>query len=141
MVFTRPLAIAMCSKFTAVCGARAAWVVVKSRIADWSHSAGHPMCECGAGLRPDIVWFGEALPEDTWQAAAIAAFECDLFLVVGTSAVVHPAASLVPIAKRGQPSANVIEINLAKTEASALADVGLYGPSGVVLPKLVEMLG
>jgi NAD-dependent deacetylase len=100
-----------------------------------------PMCECGAGLRPDIVWFGEALPEDTWQAAAIAAFECDLFLVVGTSAVVHPAASLVPIAKRGQPSANVIEINLAKTEASALADVGLYGPSGVILPKLVEMLG
>ena len=63
-------------------------------------------------------------------------------LVVGTSAVVHPAASLVPIAKRhSSPSAKVIEVNLTRTEASALADVGLYGPSGVVLPKLVEKLG
>ena len=76
-----------------------------------------------------------------WEAAATAAYECDVFLVVGTSAVVHPAASLVPIAKRGKPPAKVIEVNLAKTEASDLADVGLYGPSGVVLPKLVEMLG
>ena len=56
-------------------------------------------------LRPDIVWFGEALPEDVWEAAAIAALtSATCFLVVGTSAVVHPAASLVPIAKRGQPS-------------------------------------
>lgn len=100
-----------------------------------------PLCECGAKLRPDIVWFGEALPSDVWEAAALAAFECDLFFVVGTSAVVHPAASLVPIAKRGRPAAKVIEINLTPTEASDFADVGLYGPSGVVLPKLVERLG
>lgn len=100
-----------------------------------------PLCECGGRLRPDIVWFGEALPPDVWEAAATAAYECDLFLVVGTSAVVHPAASLVPIAKRGAHSAKVIEINLAPTEASTLADIGLYGPSGAVLPKLVERLG
>jgi NAD-dependent deacetylase len=99
-----------------------------------------PLCECGARLRPDIVWFGEALPPDVWEAAAQAAYECDVFLVVGTSAVVHPAASLVPIAKRGMPSARVIEINLTPTEASAIADVGLYGPSGVMLPRLVELL-
>jgi NAD-dependent protein deacetylase/lipoamidase len=100
-----------------------------------------PLCECGARLRPDIVWFGEMLPPDVWEAAAKAAYECDVFLVVGTSAVVHPAASLVPIAKRGTTAAKVIEINLTPTEASALADVGLYGPSGVVLPKLVKQLG
>ena len=101
-----------------------------------------PLCECGGPLRPDIVWFGEGLPEDVWQAAMIAAHDCDVMLVVGTSAVVHPAASLIPIAKRGKkPGAKVIEVNLAKTEASMFADVGLYGPSGEVLPKLVEKLG
>lgn len=102
----------------------------------------HPLCECGGRLRPDIVWFHEALPEDVWEQAMTAAHECDVFLVVGTSAVVHPAASLVPIAKRSKsPGATVIEVNLTRTEASAFADIGLYGPSGQVLPKLVERLG
>lgn len=104
--------------------------------------AAMPLCECGGSLRPDIVWFGEGLPEDIWEAAIMAAYECDVFLVVGTSAVVHPAASLIPTAKRGKsPGAKVIEINLTETEASRFADVGLYGPSGQVLPKLVEQLG
>lgn len=100
-----------------------------------------PLCECGGSLRPDIVWFGEGLPVDVWQAAMDAAHECDVLLVVGTSAVVHPAASLIPIAKRGTHQAKVIEVNLTETEASRFADVGLYGPSGVVLPRLVEKLG
>jgi NAD-dependent deacetylase len=100
-----------------------------------------PRCECGGRLRPDIVWFGEALPEDVWEAALHAAYECDVLLVVGTSAVVHPAASLVPTAKRGAGHAKVVEVNLTRTEASYLADAGLYGPSGQVLPKLVERLG
>jgi NAD-dependent deacetylase len=100
-----------------------------------------PLCECGGSLRPDIVWFGEGLPEDIWQAAMIAAHECNVMLVVGTSAVVHPAASLIPIAKRSRkPGAKVIEINLAETDASSFADIGLYGPSGKVLPLLVEKL-
>ncbi len=101
-----------------------------------------PLCECGARLRPDIVWFGEALPTDIWDSAVVAAYQCDVLLVVGTSAVVHPAASLIPISKRrrDKPPAKVIEVNLTPTEASMLADVGLYGPSGVVLPKLVERL-
>jgi NAD-dependent deacetylase len=100
-----------------------------------------PHCHCGAMLRPDIVWFHENLPVDVWEAAQIAAAECDVLLVVGTSAVVHPAASLVPLAKRSKhPGATVIEINLAPTEASHLADVGLYGPSGQILPKLVDLL-
>lgn len=101
-----------------------------------------PECpKCHGQLRPDIVWFGESLPEDVWEPAMMAAYECDVLLVVGTSAVVHPAASLIPIAKRGKtPPAKVIEVNLTQTDASRHADVGLYGPSGVVLPKLVEKL-
>ena len=97
-----------------------------------------PECECGALLRPDIVWFHEPLPWDMWEAAQAAADECDVLLVVGTSAVVHPAASLVPIAK--EKASTIIEINLTQTEASALADIGLYGPSGQLLPRLVDRL-
>jgi NAD-dependent deacetylase len=99
-----------------------------------------PECpQCRGRLRPDIVWFGEGLPDDVWSAAMTAAYECDALLVVGTSAVVYPAASLIPIAKRnGQ--ATVIEVNMQRTEASGNADIGLYGPSGVMLPKLVERL-
>lgn len=102
-----------------------------------------PECPaCGDRLRPHIVWFGEGLPEHTWGAARDAAQECDVLLVVGTSAVVHPAASMIPIAKRGKRiPAKVIEVNLTPTEASYLADVGLYGPSGEMLPKLVQRLG
>lgn len=99
-----------------------------------------PECpQCRGQLRPHIVWFGEGLDDDVWSAAMNAAHECDVFLVVGTSAVVHPAASLIPIARR--KGASVIEVNLTPTEASVYADVGLYGPSGVMLPKLVERLG
>ena len=102
-----------------------------------------PQCTlCRGQLRPDIVWFGEGLPEGVWMAARLAARECDVFLVVGTSAVVHPAASLIPLSKSAAKPvpAKVIEVNLTRTEASAYADIGLYGPSGLVLPKLVERL-
>jgi NAD-dependent deacetylase len=108
---------------------------------------GHrPKCpSCSGYLRPDIVWFHESLPVDIWEAAQHAAHECDVLLVVGTSAVVYPAANLIPIAKgdRGmKPEPGiVIEFNLTRTEASPLADFGIYGPSGVMLPKLVERLG
>jgi NAD-dependent deacetylase len=100
-----------------------------------------PHCHCGAMLRPDIVWFYENLPVGVWEDAQVAASECDVLLVVGTSAVVHPAASLIPISKRTRPpGATVVEVNMARTEASHLADVGLYGPSGQILPKLVDEL-
>lgn len=102
-----------------------------------------PECpQCRGRLRPHIVWFGEGLPQDIWSAARLAAYQCHALLVVGTSAVVHPAASLIPLAKRGEViPAKVIEVNLTPTEASAYADVGLYGPSGAVLPKLLQRLG
>jgi NAD-dependent deacetylase len=97
-----------------------------------------PHCGCGALLRPDIVWFGEYLPEDVWREAAVAAATCDCFLVVGTSAVVFPAAGLADAAR--QAGAGVIEVNLEKTPASFGSVVGLYGPSGVILPQLIQRL-
>src|ERR1039457_6777694 len=68
-----------------------------------------PRCECGALLRPGVIWFGESLPPDVWQQAERAAAAADLFLVIGTSAVVYPAAGLASIAKRA--GAKVVEIN------------------------------
>jgi NAD-dependent deacetylase len=105
-----------------------------------------PKCpSCEGFLRPDIVWFHESLPEEIWEAAQMAAHHCDVLLVVGTSAVVYPAANLIPIAKgdRGLKPVpgTIVEFNLSRTEASPLADFGLYGPSGELLPKLLERLG
>ena len=106
-----------------------------------------PECaKCGAMLRPDIVWFHEMLPDQVWREAGRAAALCDVLLVVGTSAVVHPAASLIPMAREryGSPDkprgATVIEFNLTRTEASRFADIGLYGPSGQILPQVIERL-
>jgi NAD-dependent deacetylase len=100
-----------------------------------------PRCEkCGGLLRPDIVWFRETLPESVWEAAMVAAAECQCLLVVGTSAVVYPAAGLIPTAKR-VAGATVVEVNLARTDASVAADVHLFGPSGELLPRLLERLG
>jgi NAD-dependent deacetylase len=97
-----------------------------------------PRCAaCGALLRPDIVWFGEMLPEGTWEEAMAAAYACECFLVVGTSAVVYPAAGLIDVARAG--GRPVIEVNLQGSAVSDRVDVSLLGPSGEVLPRLVEM--
>ncbi len=98
-----------------------------------------PKCEsCGGLLRPDIVWFHEMLPPEIWERSAEAASDCDVLLVVGTSAVVYPAASIIPIARNS--NAKVIEFNLKETEASSQVDIGLYGPAGVMLPRLCTLL-
>ncbi|HKA07514.1 MAG TPA: NAD-dependent deacylase [Gemmataceae bacterium] len=104
-----------------------------------------PTCELCAGLlRPDIVWFGEMLPTRIWEQAVEAAESCDVFLVVGTSAMVHPAAGLINLARRagwlGGQRTTVIEFNLTRTVASDAADIGLYGPSGQTLPRVVDVL-
>ena len=99
-----------------------------------------PACPaCGRLLRPDIVWFYEPLPEDVWMAAEGAVFECQCLLVAGTSAVVYPAAGLIDVAR--DAGARVIEVNLEPTAASGRADVSLFGPSGQVLPRLLERMG
>jgi NAD-dependent deacetylase len=99
-----------------------------------------PSCDsCGGVLRPAIVWFHEPLPDDVWDAAQNAASNADVLLVVGTSAVVYPAAKLIPITRSN--GGRVIEFNLTETEASRMADVGVYGPSGQTLPRVCDKLG
>jgi NAD-dependent deacetylase len=95
-----------------------------------------PTCNtCGDTLRPHIVWFGESLDPAVLERA-VGAFEyCDLALIVGTSGVVQPAASLAGMARRG--GAVVIEVNLDSTPISATADISLQGPSGEILPRLL----
>jgi NAD-dependent deacetylase len=94
-----------------------------------------PRCECGGMLRPGVVWFGEALPPQIWQAAEKAARSADLFLLIGTSAVVYPAAGLATMAKSA--GARVVEINIAETGLSHGIDEFLQGPSGELLPQLI----
>jgi NAD-dependent deacetylase len=94
-----------------------------------------PKCECGGTLRPAVVWFGETLPHDVWQAAENAARSAELFMVIGTSAVVYPAAGLAQIAKSS--GARVVEINIAETQLSDQIDQFLQGPSGELLPQLI----
>jgi NAD-dependent deacetylase len=95
-----------------------------------------PRCECGALMRPGVVWFGEPLPPDAWEHAQRAAREADLLLVVGTSAVVYPAAGLVPLAKAC--GARVIECNMEETPFSAELDKSFRGAAGELLPQLIE---
>ena len=94
-----------------------------------------PRCGCGGLLRPDVVWFGEPLPEQALQRAFRAAETSDVFLVVGTSAVVQPAASLPAIARRH--GAYVVEVNLEPTDLSSRADESHHGKAGEILPRLL----
>jgi NAD-dependent deacetylase len=94
-----------------------------------------PLCECGALLRPGVVWFGESLPQDVWRQAEQAARSAEVFLVVGTSAVVYPAAGLIQLAKVS--GAKLIEINLTATGVTNGADAFLQGASGELLPQLI----
>ena len=94
-----------------------------------------PHCGCGGLARPGVVWFGEPLPEGMLKEAEHAASSAEVFLVVGTSAVVYPAAGLVPYARRA--GAKVIEVNLEETPFSASVDVSLRGKAGEILPQLL----
>jgi len=98
-----------------------------------------PACpHCGAYVRPDVVWFGEMLaPGDLTRAVSVSQ-ACNVMLVVGTSGVVQPAASLPYHAR--QAGAAVIDVNPTPSEISPLADVFLQGPSGEVLPRVVTAI-
>ncbi|MGH9333445.1 MAG: NAD-dependent deacylase [Vicinamibacteria bacterium] len=97
-----------------------------------------PRCECGGLERPSVVWFGEPLPGDVLSHAFDASAAADVFLVVGTSALVHPAASLPAIAR--ERGAFVVEVNPGLTPLSASVDVRLAGPSAEILPRVVEAI-
>ena len=96
-----------------------------------------PLCKCGNILRPDVVWFGESLPQDVWQKAIIFSSQCDLMIIVGTSLVVSPANTLAIYAK--QNNAKLIEINPEKTEMSSEMDLIIRNTSARALPKFVSM--
>jgi NAD-dependent deacetylase len=103
------------------------------------HATDHeiPACpSCGDLARPAVVWFGESLdPADV--TAALGACHCDLFLTIGTSAIVYPAAGLVEEAKRR--GAFTVEVNPDETPASPLVDLSIRGPSEEVLPMLARI--
>lgn len=97
-----------------------------------------PRCpSCGAPLRPDVVWFGEPLPEEALRRAVDAASDCDVFLSIGTSGVVFPAASLLPLAAR--TGAAVAVINTRPQEGAPVPGAfSLLGPAAAMLPALLE---
>lgn len=94
-----------------------------------------PHCQCGGLARPAVVWFGEPLADGMMNEAEHAAASAQVFLVIGTSAVVLPAANLVPLARKA--GAKTIEINTEETAASGLVDCVLPGPAGELLPRLL----
>jgi NAD-dependent deacetylase len=85
-----------------------------------------------------VVWFGEAIPQGPMIEAAEAAEACDVFLSIGTSSLVYPAAGLAESALRR--GATVIEVNPGRTELSPLAHMALRGPSGILLPRMLAAL-
>lgn len=95
-----------------------------------------PCPGCGSRLRPGVVWFGESLPADAWTQAEQRCAECDCLLVVGTSAVVYPAAGLIGLAKSA--GARIVLVNTRRSEASGMADVEVIGKAGAVLPALLS---
>lgn len=97
--------------------------------------SGTPSCfECAEALRPDVVLFGEMLPVGAFEAAAARAKSCDLCFVVGTSAVVYPAASIPEVASIA--GAYVVEVNPERTPLSDLCDEVIMGKAGEILPLL-----
>lgn len=104
---------------------------------EWDRESGPPRCpHCGAYVRPDVVWFEEGLPVDALERAWTLAEHADVVLVVGTSGVVQPAASLPFVAM--QRGATVIEVNPQPSAITPIAEWHLAGPAGVVMPQLVE---
>jgi NAD-dependent deacetylase len=94
-----------------------------------------PVCfDCGGNLRPDVVLFGEMLPAGAFESAAMKAQTCDLCFVIGTSAVVYPAASIPEIARAA--GAHVVEVNPEHTALSDMCDEVVIGKAGEVLPML-----
>jgi len=97
-----------------------------------------PVCPCGGLRRPGVVWFGELLPVEALAQAHAALEACDVFISLGTSALVEPAASFVHLARRA--GARTIEINLEATPVSDRVDYSVRGKTGEVLPRIVRRL-
>ena len=94
-----------------------------------------PLCKCGNILRPDVVWFGEPLPQDVWGEAMKQVSSCDVMVVAGTSLAVSPA-NMLPIYAK-QNGALIIEVNPEETQMSASMDLSIRSTSANALPELV----
>ncbi len=104
---------------------------------DPAHPPGLRHCpECGALMRPSVVWFGEMLPQREWFRAQAAMLAADVVIVVGTSGEVYPAAGLIDLAH--DQGARVIVVNPEPTPAAAIADADLRGTAGAVIPELLS---
>jgi NAD-dependent deacetylase len=97
-----------------------------------------PTCPCGGLLRPDVVWFGEQIPQDIWQTSLLFLSQSDAAIICGTSGVVWPAAAIPEIAKRS--GTKTIEINLEPTPVTNIVDVSILGRAGEILPQIVRQL-
>ncbi len=95
-----------------------------------------PHCSCGGLLRPDVVWFGEPIPQDVWEESIKFLTSADTALICGTSGVVFPAAAIPGIAR--DYGSKTIEINLEPTPISSIADVSIIGSADKILPEIVE---
>lgn len=106
---------------------------------DVSHDDAVPTCPgCGGQVRPGVVWFGESIPEAALARSFAAAGDCDLFLSVGTSSLVYPAAGLADAALAA--GAVVVEINPEPTELAERCGFVIAGNAGTALPKLVDCM-
>lgn len=97
-----------------------------------------PLCKCGNMLRPDVVWFGEALPQNIWNTAMEKSSSCDAMIVVGTSLAVSPA-NLLPVYAK-ENGALMIEVNPDQTPMSTTMDLSLRSSAAKTLPELVSIL-
>ncbi len=98
-----------------------------------------PKSADGGLLRPGVVWFGEQLPHGAMERAEDATMACDLFISIGTSAVVYPAAGLISTAARA--GATTVEITLEPTPASGAVDISILGKAGEIMPRVVGAMG
>ena len=102
-------------------------------------ATGIPPCpKCGAQLRPDVVWFGESLPQQVMGQVLKEIELADTIIVIGTSALVQPSASFPLLVK--QKGGPVIEINVETTSLTPIANVHLQGKAGVLLPQIDQLL-
>ena len=109
------------------------------KITDFEKLSSVPKCKnCGGLIRPDVVWFGEMLPQDQFTGGETAAEWSDICFVVGTSAVVYPAAYIPMSAK--QAGSYLVEINIEPTEMTQYADYSIFGKAGEILPEIIKLV-
>lgn len=112
---------------------------VEGRVVECAGDSELPVCPgCGSNVRPGVVWFGETIPEDALNASFAAATDCDVFLSIGTSSHVYPAAGLAEVARSA--GAVVAEINPEPTGSASGFDHAIRGKAGTVLPELVARI-